>query len=1721
MFKNMLGDVNLKADRSLHDCVDKLVGGIGLISNCFSGGLPATDLIQEIYKKSDNFVSSIDNATSVFSGASMFQNLDTSLIPAISLVCFSYGCYNYIKKKESKYLVIIIVSLIFIYKFFPPAYTEWLKRQSKIFSLVPIADFGPDAFEVQGFMDDFDLDMKSVGGIIAASMLALSTIGKPLRNATSIFNALSSCKDIPRITAGITATFEHIVHWFEAIVNYIRLKFMGLKAIHFLSDFDPKVKLWISKVDDICLEAHKRQLVTNTTNSDRIYTLICQGLEMISSIRSWDKAKKLRESIATYMSALRVLEKQFDQFNVGVDGVRMEPLIVCLRGASGVGKSAMTHPLLLKLLSRVLDVEDLGNFKVNHSDFIYPRQHEHQYWDGYHGQFVTVFDDFGQVRDTQGVSDNEYMDMIRCGNLFMNRLHMAHLEAKGVTTFRSKIILCSTNMQRFTPVSIVEPEALERRFDIVADVCPKQEYCLEESLVSGEIWARRLDPEKVGQHIDLNVCEFHLFSFHTKQYYGKTDFEGFIDKCVGKFKYKFEKARVFSQDLQQIKELAISQRADAIVQMNMYGDEIKEWATGANRDGVVDKDFEKFQDWQAQDLEDPRSVAEPSDPSTVTLAELFSANSIEPQDSETYMKVCKALGEDRDRSNFALFSLVTLFETEGYNFTKDTFRRFVFHYERALGPSTVDFNTCFRAINLLITHYGLEFLGDADHCSIVTIDSSLYHRLKTTSRRIFEFLKSYVPTMETMKKVLAGLAVLLSMFGLVKIGIRILEGISPGIFGKKVDETKAIDSNQEYTFDELYDAKFEGALKDFRDKQEKNGDFEKLLLSNSNTVGLNLAEERYLLDRPVEKFVSRLKNNQRHRLDDRTVGAVYAVPTAYKHQVLFFDASHMKDNFEYENIGESNGRATYVGPLEDAPLYGLESTIEGDSGGKGKGKKNNQKNKAERLKGLSADSWVVEGGVDSACDSIFNKIFIRSLYDLVLPDMEKRCGLVLFVRGHVALMPKHFVNMIRDKLDDGVYTPETKFTLRKMGSLQLFEVPIFSFVRNCKQTTCLQGLDLCLVKFPATLPIHPDIIKFFQSGSNFQSGRTYDCRLLIPKNNIPIAWNLKSVAMCDKRVGSSAGVHVLNQYLQYKAATTVGDCGGVLLEVNSVTRSKKIMGIHTAGNPNGFGISSHLGEEDLRACFDSFFPSEIVLEEHPQDVVQMLEPFNGRFTKVGNIDRPIFRPYGSKIIKSPLYGIWMQAKTAPALLIGSEKRGLPDPMIAAVDKYCLNTLFLDNNLLVDCGAHLLSTIVNSCLDYVHSKPRLYSFEESILGIPGVDFCDAIPRNTSAGYPYVHDARFKDSGKYSFFGRAEEYSLSGDLCGELKQRVMNLIESSGEGKRVSCIFMDFLKDERRSLEKVSAGKTRLISCCPLDLTIATRMYFLDFSVYCMNNRIANGMASGINVYSSEWHALYTRLLSVGPHIIAGDFKGYDGCGNVLIFSQLCDVVNRWYDDGPVNCKIRETLISYLYNSVHVNGTVVYEWPGSMPSGHPLTTLFNSMANLMLIRMCWVTVFKDSCALSSFNDFVFAQVLGDDNLISVSPHIADRFNHFSISDGMMLFGFKYTSDTKDVVDLPYKGIQEVTFLKRKFRYERLADRFIAPLDLDVILEIPFWTKKGSLSEKIVLDNFDNMLLELAMHDQVEFERVKEMGKHVREILNYIPFSLERRPWLHKALNSIEIW
>jgi len=229
-----------------------------------------------------------------------------------------------------------------------------------------------------------------------------------------------------------------------------------------------------------------------------------------------------------------------------------------------------------------------------------------------------------------------------------------------------------------------------------------------------------------------------------------------------------------------------------------------------------------------------------------------------------------------------------------------------------------------------------------------------------------------------------------------------------------------------------------------------------------------------------------------------------------------------------------------------------------------------------------------------------------------------------------------------------------------------------------------------------------------------------------------------------------------------------------------------------------------------------------------------------------------------------------------------------------------------------------------------------------------------------------------------------------------------------------------------------------------------------------------------------------LQTKGESVFAGDISGMDTCENSQYMEAVLEIINAWYNDGED--RVRQTLWEDIKQSLHIRGNVVYEWLKCNPSGQAVTTVLNTVCLMLLYRYVWVLQHDgDVESLDIFEDHVYVVAFGDDSVVNVSDDKKDIFNLEVMIEKAPLAGFTYTdaSKGKNANLEKTSKLCDVTFLKRTFKWSEDAGRIIAPLELDVILETPYWRRVSNSPVTRTLDNVEDSLLELALHGRGVFD------------------------------------
>jgi len=722
-------------------------------------------------------------------------------------------------------------------------------------------------------------------------------------------------------------------------------------------------------------------------------------------------------------------------------------------------------------------------------------------------------------------------------------------------------------------------------------------------------------------------------------------------------------------------------------------------------------------------------------------------------------------------------------------------------------------------------------------------------------------------------------------------------------------------------------------------------------------------------------------------------------------------------------------------------------------------------------------------------------------------DTQQTYGQITYLTSNLAIMPHHFyIDMKVQHVKEFVPASDIKVILvNNLNPSNVFTITLAEFMEQ--EVHIIPERDLCFVKMRSTYAPRTVIQNFLKeddlkhiSGkrvrldvNEFQSP-DHASFPLMRSDHADCYWYKDPVVYNDIEMPKA---------IAYDFPVMSGDCGSVLsLQDGNHFSGRFGLGIHVCtpldlDRRGRVGVSTILTQEIIiEACkalsivLDRFKDTMSAQGLACTDEYELFTPEVGSFTPICKIDRAYPLPARTKLYQTSYYGSLGPHVLKPAIMSPIFRNGeLVYPMLNAIRPYSSPLLSLNKGGL----RQALHVAMRPFCEWSKNSPRgIFSFEEAVLGIPSLKF-RSIPRGTSAGFPHVFHVR---KGKVEFFGEKQDYDLTTPAAQALRVRVAEINEAAKRGERMGHVFLDFLKDELRKPEKVEAVATRLISSAPLELTVSTRQYCGAFCAAIMESPAICGLAPGINVYT-QWNGLSNFLQRKGAKVFAGDVKGLDASEQVDMLHLIVDFMNDWYADGEENARVRQVLLMELYHSRHLGGDGrdqchIYQWNKGMPSGHPLTTIVNSIYTLAGLVACYIESTGDAVG---FWDHVNAVTYGDDNVCNVDDATIVQFNQVTVAAHMKkLLGIVFTSDRKDGTLISHTDLSGVTFLKRSFY--RDSDRlYNAPLELDSFLYTFYWCRNKKDEDNIISDVLETALCELSLHPSEVWD------EHAPKILNIV--------------------
>jgi hypothetical protein len=398
--------------------------------------------------------------------------------------------------------------------------------------------------------------------------------------------------------------------------------------------------------------------------------------------------------------------------------------------------------------------------------------------------------------------------------------------------------------------------------------------------------------------------------------------------------------------------------------------------------------------------------------------------------------------------------------------------------------------------------------------------------------------------------------------------------------------------------------------------------------------------------------------------------------------------------------------------------------------------------------------------------------------------------------------------------------------------------------------------------------------------------------------------------------------------------------------------------------------------------------------------------------------------------------------------------------------------------------------------------RPLTLKEIIMGIPGKRFIDAIPMNTSIGYPLFGPK--KNKFRYVMVGEFCEDRIPDD---DIMEEYNRCLECWERGERAYPVTTATLKDEPT---KVDSEKVRVFQAVALALGMAIRRWFLPIARILSLCPELSESAVGVNAFSQQWDDLmnHAEKFADDGRVVAWDYSKYD----VRMNSQMTYAVLQSFIDIAEVCNYSEydlkmmnaIIADIIHPLIDYNGTMIMAY-NMNTSGNNITVNINSVANSFYVRM---GLFHACPEVTDFRKVVAAMTYGDDFKGSVSKEYRSRFNFRVFKEFLAEHGMKITEPSKSDEVHDDMDKDDADFLKRHSQYipeigTRIGKLAKSSMYKPLLMNLK---SKTETPETIAISCIDTYMHELFAHGRQEYEndqpKIKELCVRA---LNFVPPSV----------------
>lgn len=569
------------------------------------------------------------------------------------------------------------------------------------------------------------------------------------------------------------------------------------------------------------------------------------------------------------------------------------------------------------------------------------------------------------------------------------------------------------------------------------------------------------------------------------------------------------------------------------------------------------------------------------------------------------------------------------------------------------------------------------------------------------------------------------------------------------------------------------------------------------------------------------------------------------------------------------------------------------------------------------------------------------------------------------------------------------------------------------------------------------------------------------------------------------------------------AQSSAGLCGAL-----AVTQDGYILGWHVAGLQNGRGYV-RFWDNKIR---------DYVLGREDSEVVPMKEETPIKGATIVDTDEYHHVHLKSAITKSQMYDEMMKDPNlsnngepyrAPAVLGGKDPNTGERTYQRSREK---NLVPVSSPVNIDALEFAKTYVTRLVKKYTKGILKPLTEAEVVKGLKEDGDSLQINRmnkDASAGVTFGGTV-----GQWLDFDKGEYHPDVRKVVDKLERNA-----KKGVKQLKDVIFKDCNKDEIRNADKVN--KPRCFSAGPLEYTILLRKWFGQLQAQLMESRLQHGIMIGVNATSREWNALWNRLTLFSKHF-DGDYGMWDGGMRREFQEMLNDVLSSISSDPELTL----TLLTHLCETVHVGMDMTYITTHSVPSGHGLTALYNSLINKMYVAYSWFLLVGRGMKLSSLalciklDEQLYAPVYGDDIIVAVHNSIADKFNAITFTMVMKDLGLGFTSASKKEHTTKFCPLRDITFLKRHFYAHREIDQVTGPLDISVLKNMCAYIADDTHDKEITTQKMGMLQRELYLHPPEVYNQVWHSITEVYEKVWGIPYYGLPRTELYRLYTEGEL-